>query len=110
MMSMIVKCLIYVFSFLGILSIGLLPYRGGKLLKEIKAQEKVSLQLKLVIVVFLFGALVFEYYVVRFLYGCLTFNYCGPNSSSGLLNLSLLAVLYLVYELLAFFGTSARKL
>lgn len=106
MSSLSPSWLIYLFGFVGIAAIGLIPFRSfGLLAQTFKDGFPKSMSRKLVatVAVLVVSACLYSDVVITSLiFKCLTDAYCGPNVSSGWIYLAMLGVMYLVFEVIGF--------
>lgn len=102
MSNVLQGALFFLLGLIGLGAIGLLPYRSWQLLRLFlgrepqRASRKALSTLALLIVV---AALAADLQITRRIYRCLNETYCGPNVASGWIYLSMLGVVFLVFEL-----------
>lgn len=96
----------------GLVALGLLPYRGWQLLRLLltdglrPARRGVLLSLALAVVVV---GVAIDLEIARRIYRCLNETYCGPNVASGWIYLSMLGAVYLAFELLSYLMRKAHR-
>ena len=94
----------YLFGFIGLASIGLLPLRSWQVLRSIRGgTSQTSGKLLAVIAVLVTAAALWsDVQITVRIFRCLTQTYCGPSVASGWTYLAMLGVVYLVFEAVIF--------
>ncbi|MEX8506321.1 hypothetical protein [Leptothrix ochracea] len=106
MNDLLQEALFFLLGFLGLGAVGLLPYRSWQLLRfclgrrSQSASQKVMITWALATVVTALGA---DLQIASRIYRCLNETYCGPNIASGWIYLSMLGIVYLVFEIAGYF-------
>ena len=96
---------IYFIGFVGLASVGLLPFRSWKILRVIfKNGYMGSLKKALAVFVVLMAVAVLwvDVQTVARIFRCLTERYCGPGVASGWVYLAILGAVYLAFEAVLF--------
>lgn len=109
MIQGIQNLLFFLLGAVGLVAIGLMPYRSWIMVQSSLAMgmkrsvHKALLILTLAVVVLV---IVIDMNISIRIYRCLSEKYCGPNVASGWIYLSWLGIVYLVFEI---FGYLIRK-
>lgn len=96
----------------GLVALGLLPYRAWQLLRLLltdclrSAPRRVLGGLALAVVVVVIAI---DIEIASRIYRCLNEAYCGPNVASGWIYLSMLGAVYLAFELLSYLMRRAHR-
>jgi hypothetical protein len=102
--------LVYVLGFLGLASVGLIPFRSWCLLRELysaKLRKNLNVFLFIAGLIVATGAFLADLQITLRIFKCLTQRYCGPSIASGWGYLAMLGVVYVGFESLSF---ALRKL
>lgn len=93
--------LLYTLGFVGLASVGLLPFRSWQVLRGMfrrgllqPARRILAAFTVLVVTAALWGDMEITVRIFR----CLTKTYCGPSVASGWIYLAILGVVYLAFE------------
>lgn len=86
------------FGAIGMIAIGLIPYRAWEILRSRVSGYRRPVILSRLIVIM--PTLVFDLQVTIKLYHCLMGQYCGPSVGSGWIYLGMLGAAYLIFEAL----------
>lgn len=108
MKEVFTSLLIYVFGFVGIVSIGLIPLRSCRALRQVfgvlSSQRRSFISgfcaavLSVTVLLILFA----DVEITRRIFRCLSENYCGPSVGSGWAFLAMLGAGYFVFEIILF--------
>ncbi|WP_411849348.1 hypothetical protein ACLB90_09905 [Stenotrophomonas sp. LGBM10] len=93
--------LIYLFGFVGLASIGLLPFRAWQTLRGLSRSKSfpISRTASFVFIALIAAvALWADVQVTARIFKCLTGRYCGPTIAGGWIYLAMLGVVYFVFE------------
>ncbi len=93
--------LIYLFGFVGLASIGLLPFRAWQTLRSLSKSKSspISRAASLVFIALIAAvALWADVQVTARIFKCLTGRYCGPTIAGGWIYLAMLGVVYFAFE------------
>ena len=105
------SALIYLFGFIGLLSIGLIPFRSWQVMKSAFSNQLptigkvVSAFLVLITAVAIWS----DISITARIFRCLTEPYCGPSVASGWTYLAILGVVYAVFELVVLLVRKFRQ-
>ena len=97
--------LIYVFGFVGLASLGLLPLRVWKVLRSaFKGSLLPTSRLASLVFITLMAAVALwaDMQITIRIFKCLTESYCGPGVASGWAYLAMLGAVYVVFEVVVF--------
>lgn len=97
--------LIYLFGFIGLVSIGLLPLRSWHLLRNLfgrGALHAPNTMWAIFAVLIVIIAIWSDVQITVRIFRCLTETYCGPSVASGWIYLATLGVVYVLFEGLFF--------
>lgn len=95
----------YLFGFIGLAGIGLLPLRVWQVLHKILLHKSLKIHGKFLngfALIIALAALWSEAVVVIRIFRCLTETYCGPSVASGWIYLAALGAVYLFVEIAIF--------
>lgn len=93
--------LIYLFGFVGLASIGLLPFRAWQTFRSLSTSRSftISRTASFVFIALMAAvALWADVQITARIFKCLTGRYCGPTLASGWIYLAVLGVVYVVFE------------
>lgn len=96
---------IYLFGFIGLVAVGLLPYRSWQLLKDVLAKEAREVQRKalgIFAVLIVAACLWIDVQIASRIFRCLNETYCGPSVASGWIYLAMLGAVYLAFEVVSY--------
>ena len=94
--------LFYLFGFIGLGAIGLLPYRSWQLLQVFlgrKSQRPSQMALRILALAIVLVGFWLDLEIIKRTYECLNRGYCGPNRTGGMYYLAIFGVLYLLFEI-----------
>jgi hypothetical protein len=97
--------LIYVFGFVGLASIGILPLRAWKALRSaLKGSLLPAPRTASLVFITLMAAVALwaDMQITILIFTCLTESYCGPGVASGWTYLAMLGAVYLAFEVVVF--------
>lgn len=100
-----VVLLIYVFGFIGLASVGLIPLRSWHLLKHVFRDRPLQMRRKMLAalaMLMVVGVLWSDAHITARIFRCLTETYCGPGIASGWIYLAMLGAVYLAFEAIGF--------
>jgi hypothetical protein len=103
---------IYVLGFVGLVAVGLLPYRAVQLLRELFTVDGREMPAKLLgvfAVLVVLTCLWCDAQIAMRVFRCLNEAYCGPSVASGWLYLAMLGSVYLVFEAASYLMRKARR-
>lgn len=95
----------YLFGFIGLAAIGLLPLRTWQVVSNTVVHKSLSFHGELLngfALLVVLAALWSEVKVVVHIFRCLTETYCGPSVASGWIYLAALGAVYLFVEIAIF--------
>lgn len=97
--------LIYVFGFVGLASLGLLPLRVWKVLRSaFKGSLLPTSRLASLVFIALMAAVALwaDMQITIRIFKCLTESYCGPGVASGWTYLAMLGAVHIIFEVVVF--------
>lgn len=93
--------LAYLFGFIGLIAIGIIPIRSWQVMKKhIHSIAKGWNGFSILALLLTIAATGVDVLIILRIFHCLTETYCGPSVASGWTYLAILGVVYLVYEIL----------
>jgi len=105
MSAWLFTALIYLFGFIGLASIGLLPFRAWHALRSaFKGSSFPTSRTASLVFIALIAAIALwaDMQITVRIFKCLTESYCGPGVASGWTYLAMLGVVYFVFEVVVF--------
>lgn len=94
-----------VLGFIGLASVGIIPYRSWSILKTIlivDAQHPRSGIEATTLTIIIVAAIYTDIRISLITFKCLTQTYCGPNIATGWIYLAALGITYLIFEAIIF--------
>jgi len=99
--------LIYLFGFVGLISIGVIPLRSWSVLRSV-LDHRIKL-LSALATLSTMAAVSMDAQITLRIFRCLTQRFCGPGVGSGWIYLAILGITYLAFEIATFLIVSATR-
>lgn len=99
------SALISLLGFVGLASVGLIPFRSWRVLLNIsrcRARSSLKMLLLVFAVLIVIVSLLSDMHITARVFKCLTETYCGPSVASGWHYLAMLGTVYVAFEALTF--------
>lgn len=96
--------IIYIFGFVGVFAVGLIPFRSWSVLK-VAFGSRLNVKrggLAALVALIVVGAILADVQILGRIFKCLTEKYCGPSLASGWTYFAMLGVVYLFFEIIIF--------
>lgn len=105
MSTLIYSLLFEILGFVGLASVGIIPYRSWPILKTIlkfNTQNTQSRTKATFLTILILTVIYTDVRVSLIAFNCLTKIYCGPNIATGWIYLATLGCIYLIFETIIF--------